>query len=130
MGRQRDRNRGRSRTGTDHRMAHAAGGELIDQRGREIEVGDSRIERHAAPSAESIGRSFRQVSSYSAVGTESATMPLPANSEAMRPERSAERIATANSPDPLRSVQPNGPAYQPRSIFSSSRMIESARSVG
>src|SRR5688500_333696 len=111
-------------------MAHTTGGELIDQSGGEIEVGGSRFERHAAPSAESIGRSFRQVSSYSAAGTESATIPLPANSEAMRPESSPERSATANSPDPSRSVQPNGPAYQPRSISSSSRMIESARSLG
>src|SRR5829696_570759 len=130
MGCQRDRDRGRSRTGADHRVAHAAGDKLIDECGGEIEIGDSWIDSHAAPSAESMGRSFRQVSSYSAEGTDSGTMPLPANSEAMRPERSAERMSTANSPDPSRPVQPNGPAYQPRLIASSSRMIESARSVG
>ena len=60
MGRQRDRERGRSRTRADHRVAHAAGGKLIDKRGGEFEIGGSRIERHAAPSAESIGQELQR----------------------------------------------------------------------
>ena len=47
-------------------------------------------------------------------------MPLPANRWPVRSRRRAERIATQNSPSSVASIQPTGPAYQPRSRPSSS----------
>src|SRR5690606_9206669 len=83
-----------------------------------------------APSAARIGRSFNTDSSYSLSGSESPMIPQPANKSAASPRTRAERKPTANSPSPAPSIQPTGPAYQPRSSSSISRMSFSAASVG
>ena len=64
--------------------------------------------------------SFSSVSASSASGRESATIPAPANRWAVRSRSRALRRATQNSPSSAASIQPTGPAYQPRSRVSSS----------
>ena len=81
----------------------------------------------STPSAASMGWSFQPDSAYSVAGLESATMPQPANNVAELPSSSAERMPTTNSPSPARFSQPIGPAYQPRSSPSRSRISSSAR---
>src|ERR1700730_16027679 len=60
------------------------------------------------------------VSASSAIGSESRTMPVPAE----------QRGAPQNSPSPVASAQPTGPAYQPRSSPSSAGMSGAAPSSG
>ena len=74
--------------------------------------------------------SLSSVSASSPAGSESATMPAPAKRWAMRSRSSAERRATQNSPSSVASIQPTGPAYQPRSMSSSSEITRSATSAG
>src|SRR5690606_18051414 len=121
---------GRPGTRADAHVAHARPDQLIDERADE-HVGDLlAIHRPFAPKAASMGRSLRQDSSNSLSASESATIPHPAYNKARSPAKSAERMATANSPSPRTSTQPTGPAYQPRSADSSSRMSARALSVG
>ena len=54
--------------------------------------------------------SLARVSASSAVGSESATMPTPAQRRASVPSSSAERMPTAQRPLPPPSTQPTGPA--------------------
>ncbi|ALX46177.1 hypothetical protein AQ610_27745 [Burkholderia humptydooensis] len=74
--------------------------------------------------------SLRLVSRYSRAGSDSATIPQPANSRQAPAETSAERSATTKSPLPCASIQPTGPAYQPRSKPSCARMRSSAAARG
>src|SRR5690606_19456327 len=74
------------------------------------------------PNADSIGLNLIIVSVYSLSGLESPTIPQPANNDAFLPFINPERMATANSPLSLRSNQPTGLPYQPRSSTSSSRI--------
>ena len=61
-------------------------------------------------SASRNARNLRSVSSTSSDGSESATIPAPANSVARSPRSSAHRSAIAHSPSPSASTQPTGPA--------------------
>jgi hypothetical protein len=74
--------------------------------------------------------SFVSVSASSAAGSESRTIPHPANRRAAFPRSRAQRRATENSPSPLGSVQPTAPAYQPRSKPSSAGINRTACSRG
>ena len=60
--------------------------------------------------ADCMGRNLAWVSASSAAGSESATMPPPANSRARVPSSSAQRRAMHHSPLPALSTQPTGPA--------------------
>ena len=82
------------------------------------------------PSAVVIVRSLSRDSSHSRPGSESATIPQPANSVASRPATRPQRSATISSPSPSAPSQPIGPAYQPRSKPSCSAMRSSATSRG
>lgn len=82
----------------------------------------------AESSASKIGRYLSSISFHSLAGSESATIPTPANRVAFCGVRSADRSATAKSPPPAASMQPIGAAYQPRSNDSVSRMVASAAS--
>ena len=63
----------------------------------------------------SIASSFSSVSASSAAGSESATMPAPAIEVRGAVAQQCARRATQNSPSSSASIQPTGPAYQPRS---------------
>ena len=63
-------------------------------------------------------------------GSESATMPQPANSVARVRSTIPHRSATHSSPSPSAPSQPIGPAYQPRSKPSCSSISASATSRG
>src|SRR5262249_32004064 len=114
---QRERRRARART--DAEVPNAGSDQGVDEAANKRGEGLARlpIGRHdpLAARADSTGRSFQHDPAYSRAGFEAATIPQPANSVASFPDRSAERIPTANSPSPRRSSQPTGPAYQPRS---------------
>src|SRR5262245_62567205 len=73
---------------------------------------------------------FNSDSWSSAAGSESATIPQPANRWASRSRISAERRPTQNSPSSAASIQPTVPAYQPRSIPSSSAITSAAAPAG
>src|SRR5690606_16846283 len=106
-----------------HKGPHVVVGDVL--------VGDGlRVHGPSAPRAASTGRSFRHDSAYSLSGSESATMPQPAYSQASSPSNRPDRKATANSPWPWLSTQPLGPAYQPRGAASRRRMRARALSVG
>ena len=60
--------------------------------------------------ADCMGRNLAWASASSASGSESATMPPPANSRARVPSTSAQRSAMHHSPFPALSTQPTGPA--------------------
>src|SRR5665213_1847821 len=66
-------------------------------------------------SAGNITPSLISDSASSAAGSESRTIPQPAQERASRSRSRAQRRATQNSPSPVASVQPSVPAYQPRS---------------
>src|ERR1044072_3391969 len=74
--------------------------------------------------------SLTSVSASSAAGSEPATTPTPAKRRASRSRSRALRRATQNSPSSVASIQPTGPAYQPRSICSSSAIASAARDQG
>ncbi len=63
-----------------------------------------------ASRAKRMVRNLVTVSASSAAGSESATMPPPANSRARGPSISAQRSAMPHSPFPALSTQPTGPA--------------------
>src|SRR5207244_7549237 len=98
----------RARARTHRDVSHPGAGELLHKRADQ--VGGRHLSK---PSAARIGWSFQPDSAYSVAGSESATMPHPANSVAELPFSNAERIPTTNSPSPSRFSQPMGPAYQP-----------------
>jgi len=60
--------------------------------------------------AASTARSLRRVSSSSASGSEAGTIPPPAKRRPFAPSISMQRRAIPNSPSPLASTQPTGPA--------------------
>ena len=66
--------------------------------------------RQPPASASRTGTNFAWDSASSASGSESATMPQPANSRTVSPSTTAERNAMPHSPSPLASIQPTGPA--------------------
>src|ERR1044072_8172184 len=70
--------------------------------------------------------SLTSVSASSAAGSEPATTPTPAKRRGSRSRSRALRRATQNSPSSVASTQPTGPAYQPRSIRSSSAIAPAA----
>src|SRR5690606_24256227 len=113
--------RRRARAGAQAHVPDARPRQLVHERP------DERVRRllhvhRLASNAASIGRSFSADSSYSLSGTESPMMPQPANSHASSPRTRAERKPAANSPSPAQSIQPTGPAYQPRAQPSRSRI--------
>ena len=70
----------------------------------------ARARSYGATNAVSIGLNFACVSAHSASGSDPATIPAPACSNACAPVISAPRNATTNAPSPRASTQPNGPA--------------------
>src|SRR5262249_37613919 len=118
----------------DAEVPNAGSDQGVDEDADKRGEGPARVPsgRHEplASRADSTGRSFQHDSAYSRAGSEAAAIPQPANSVASSPDRSAQRIPTANSPAPRRSSQPTGPAYQPRSSRSRARMSSSAGSRG
>src|SRR5262249_62219829 len=74
--------------------------------------------------------SFTSVSSSSAAGSDPATTPTPAKRRASRSRSRALRRATQNSPSSVASIQPTGPAYQPRSMPSSSAIVAATAGQG
>src|SRR5690606_7470961 len=110
------------------RKAHlpqAGANQLVDKG----DGGKVRVHRGDRSSAWITGLILSADSSNSASGSESATIPHPANRCASSPASRAERKATAKSPPPG-PIQPTGPAYQPRSIPSTARMSSRAAPVG
>ena len=79
---------------------------------REPEAGTATaaVQLGQASRATCMGRNLVRVSASSAAGSESATMPPPANSRARGPSSSAQRSAMPHSPFPALSSQPTGPA--------------------
>src|ERR1700674_3499604 len=108
----------------------------VDEKNREPRaralVMDARaVEGHVhQTSAVSRALNFSSVSSSSRAGSESGMTPTPAYNRAPSSQSNPQRSATANSPSPRPSIQPTAPAYQPRSIPSSSSMRLSAASRG
>ena len=126
----RERERRRARPGADDDVGHPARppapGRSPAARATSVTAASSAT----PPSAAVIVRSFSLDSSHSRAGSESATIPQPANRTATRPRTSAQRSATISSPSPSAPSQPIGPAYQPRSKPSCSAMSASAMSRG
>ena len=85
---------------------------------------------HHSPSASRTGMSLAAVSASSSAGSESATMPQPANSRTWLPSNSAERKAMPHSPSPSASIHPTGLANLPRSSRSISSISATALPSG
>src|ERR1700687_1726414 len=124
-------------------------GELIHLRPPHARIGDRGVEHQdrkggALPEVMYLGAvdvcfhtravssalNFSSVSSSSRAASESGITPTPAYRRAPSSQSRPQRSATANSPSPLASIQPTAPAYQPRSMASSSSMSESAAARG
>src|ERR1700694_640802 len=124
-------------------------GELIHLRPPHARIGDRGVEHQdrkagALPEVMDLGAvdvcfhtravssalNFSSVSSSSRAASESGITPTPAYRRAPSSQSRPQRSATANSPSPLASIQPTAPAYQPRSMASSSSMSESAAARG
>src|ERR1044072_4915217 len=85
---------------------------------------------HYSASRGSNAWSLTSVSASSAAGSEPATTPTPAKRRASRSRSRALRRATQNSPSSVASIQPTGPAYQPRSMRSRVVIVSAARDQG
>src|SRR5690349_15215904 len=84
----------------------------------------------AISSARTSARALSRVSSNSAAGLESITMPAPACTNALPFDMITVRMAMQKSRLPAKSRYPTAPAYKPRPDGSSSRMICIARTFG
>ena len=94
------RERRRARPGTDDDVGHPA---RRPAPGRSPEARATSVTGRppaTPPSAAVIVRSLSRDSSHSRAGSESATIPQPANRTASRPRTSAQRSATISSPSP------------------------------
>src|SRR5690606_14809836 len=118
-----------SGAGADDRLAHPALRQHPQKQPRPL-GGQRGIAQADTPRAANMLWSLSSVSACSLAGSESLTMPAPAYRCARAPCKRAERRAATNSPSPLRSNQPTGPAYQPRSAGSRVRIHSSAPPLG
>ena len=73
-----DCQRRRPGAGANAGVADTRAGQLVDECPSQREVAGSVVSGHRMPRAASIGSIFKQVSAYSASGSESATIPAPA----------------------------------------------------
>src|SRR6185295_10595486 len=98
---------------------------------RVVVVDDEDHERPACASsrARMTALALSRVSSYSAAGFESATIPAPACTYARPFSMTTVRIVMQKSRLPAKSTYPTAPAYTPRRSFSSSAMISIARTL-